>query len=165
MSKIMKLTKGNRGVMICSGCNQEIKCGDQYLKATPYRQKPIIRCVKCGLQPYETSNSNYIRQVGRLKDYWRSRVQVDADDVQGLIDDINSLKDDVEYSLYNMPEQFQDGSVLRERLDALEMCIDELESIDIEEDYEDEDDDEQEDYYIMIPNNYKSDVLSALSNL
>jgi hypothetical protein len=57
-------------------------------------------------------------------------------DLQELVDDITSLKDECENSLDNIPEQLREapaGSTLQERIDALEEWISELEGVQIEE--------------------------------
>jgi hypothetical protein len=54
--------------------------------------------------------------------------------VQEYIDRIMELKEETEQNLENMPEQLQESSILPERIEALNIWISELESIDLEVD-------------------------------
>ena len=56
-------------------------------------------------------------------------------EVQEVIDEINTLKDETEDKLNNMPEQLQygqTGELLQSRIDELDSWISELESVDLE---------------------------------
>lgn len=160
MGKIITQKKSQRGIAICSKCGKMIQIGETYLKGQRYRCKPIVRCTQCGLKSYELSSSDYIRTVGSIKTTWSKKRWADQDDVYDLINKIESLRDDVESSLYSMPEQFQDQSILQDRLQSLEDCLFELNSIDIVE--EEEDDDEEDDFEEV---NYRTDIIGALSCL
>ena len=133
MAKIQVLTKSSRGKAICSKCGKEILSHEKYLKATPYRKEPIIRCLMCGLKDYETSGSKYLRSIGELKYDWKRKYLIHDTVIDDIITKLEIIKDDIEDNLYNLPEQFQSESVLQERLDAIEDCIDDLESIDLQE--------------------------------
>ena len=154
MAKIMRIIKNNRGQAFCSKCKKEIEPGDEYLKATPYRKKPIIRCIDCGIKTYELSSSPYVRQVYSLINWWKSKKWADADDVEHVIKDVEDMKYDVEYSLFNMPS----NTLLQDRLQSLENCLNELETIDIDDDCDIEED---EDCSI----NYRDDIFNALQLL
>lgn len=157
MSKIMKLKKNNRGQAFCSKCKKEILPGTEYLKATPYRRKAIIRCVECGIQPYELSSSPYVKRVHSLIDRWKLTKWATFEDVEYAMEEVEDMKNDVEYSLFNMPSNI----LLQDRAEALEECLDELEAIDTYEDEEDED----EDTNAGLGYNYRTDILSALQIL
>ena len=134
MTKITRQRKTRRGSAICSKCGKEIKVGEEYLKAVPYRRDPVIRCLKCYLRQYELSNSKQVRDLGDIKYYWKVTYGINDGIIDLLIDRIETIKEDVEYNLYSMPEQFQDSSVLAERIEDIEDCLDELRSIDIDQD-------------------------------
>lgn len=56
----------------------------------------------------------------------------DAEQIQGLIDEIVALKEDTEEKLGNMPQQLQDsntGQLMQDRITELETWIDELTEI------------------------------------
>lgn len=58
-------------------------------------------------------------------------------EVSEIIDELNSLRDETEEKLYNMPEQLQDaptGELLQNRVDEVQQMIDDLECIDTEVD-------------------------------
>ena len=167
MAKIYELTKSSRGKAICSKCGKEIIVGEKYNKATPFRRSPIIRCIKCGIKSYETSGSSYIRTVGNLKANWKQRYAIDEDIVDNIMSDIKDIKDEVENSLYNLPEQFQDGNILQDRLDELNDCIDELELIDTS--FYDDIDEDDEDFDVselkFNERELESEISSALGCL
>ena len=79
------------------------------------------------------------------------------EDVEYAMEEVEDMKNDVEYSLFNMPSNI----LLQDRAEALEECLDELEAIDTYEDEEDED----EDTNAGLGYNYRTDILSALQIL
>ena len=167
MARIMILTKNARGKAICSKCGKEIIAREKYNKAIPYRREPIIRCLACGIKPYEASGSSYVRTASSLVNRWRNIGFVYDGILDEVTSDVEDLKYDIEYNLNNLPEQFQDGSILQNRLDSLEDCLNELESIDdsfyYDMDEDDEDYDERE--FKMCESQLKSEIDSALSNI
>lgn len=145
MAKIEKRKKSSRGKsVVCSKCGNPISVGETYLIATPYRMPAIIRCLKCGLKQYETSGSQYVRDVGAIVEEWQETYGTSDGTAEEIISALESIKDDAEESLENIPEQLQDGdagSLLQERIDCLESVISDLEDIcyeDIKEDCRDE---------------------------
>ena len=130
MAKIQVLTKSSRGKAICSKCGKEILSREKYLKATPFRRSPITRCLLCGLKPYETSCSPYKKQVGKLIYDWKKIYGIYDGVVDDIINEVENIKYDIESNLDNMPEQFQDYSVLQDRLGGLDDCLDILNGID-----------------------------------
>jgi len=85
----------------------------------------------------QLTQSSFLQQMYRIEDGLQA-VTPD-DDFQSIIDDVgselNSLKDEVQDSLDNMPEQLQSGptgEMLQSRIDAVEEMINELEDIDID---------------------------------
>ena len=137
MAKIQYIKKSNRGKEVkCLRCGTVIEPGQMYYKAEPYVGPVITRCSSCGLKSYETSGSSYIQTIGRLVEDWRSEysdMQSAAEDIASAIED---LKDELECNLENIPEQLQDGaagSLLQERIEELEDCINSLQDIDYDE--------------------------------
>lgn len=117
----------------CSKCGEVIKPGDTYLKGTPFRRSPVIRCMKCGLRSWELSSSDYVQGVGRICDCWEEDYGCDEDTAQRIADELDSIKDQCQDSLDNMPEGLQEGNtgeLLQERIDCLDDVISELENID-----------------------------------
>lgn len=167
MAKINTLTKSIRGKAFCSKCGKEIVAGEKYLKATPYKRSPIIRCEECGIKPYETSGSMYVRMAGNLVYNWKRMYPLCDTVVDDIISDVESMKDDIESSLYNLPDQFQDGSILQDRLDSLDDCINELEYIDVSfyDDMDENDEDFDELEFRANERGLEMDISSALSNL
>ena len=104
------------------------------MRGSVFRQrKPIIRCPDCGLKPYELSTSDYVRQIGAIVEDWVENYVTDAGDYDGLgeaiANDLQEIMDSCEESLENMPEGLQEGdvgSLLQERIDALEEAISQL---------------------------------------
>ena len=153
MAKIQVLTKSRRGKAVCSKCGKEILPGEKYNKATPFRRESIIRCLNCGIKSYETSCSSYVKWAGSLVYNWERMYPIDETIVDDLMSEIESMKDDIEENLYNLPEQFQYDSILQERLDSLEECLSSLESIDTS--FYDDIDEEDENYELELKGNEK----------
>lgn len=116
----------------CSKCGEVIKVGDTYLKGTPFRRSPVIRCTKCGLRSWELSSSDYVQGVGRVCDCWEEEYGCDEDTAQQIADELDSIKDQCQDSLDNMPEGLQEGDtgqLIQERIDNLDSAISDLEDI------------------------------------
>ena len=166
MAKIQILTKSRRGKAICSKCGKEILPGEKYNKATPFRRKPIVRCIECGIKPYETSCSSYVKWAGSIVNNWEKMYPIDENVIDDLVSDIESIKDDIENNLYNLPEQFQYDSILQDRLNSLEDCLNILETIDIS--FYDNLDDEEDNYENELKaneNGLRIDINTALSSI
>lgn len=117
----------------CSKCGEVIKVGDVYLKGTPFRRSPVIRCTKCGLRGWELSSSDYVQGVGRVCECWEEDYGCDEGTAQSIADELSTIRDNTQDSLDNMPEGLQEGDtgqLLQERIDNLDEAISELESID-----------------------------------
>ena len=119
----------------CSKCGTAIKVGDTYVKGTPFRMKPIIRCSACGLRSWELSSSDYIQGVGRVCDCWQEDYGTEEDTAQQIADELSNIRDDLQDRYDNLPENFQyseNGEIMQERIDNLDSAISELEAIDFE---------------------------------
>lgn len=134
MPKIVKVNKARKDYP-CSECNRYIHSGESYWRGTPFRQKPIIRCVECGIQPYEVSSSEYVKTVGRIAERWEQDYSVDA---EAIIEVLRELSEDLTDKYENLPDglqQSETGELIETRIENLEDVIQQLEGIDTE--YED----------------------------
>lgn len=131
MARIIRVGAA-RKERICSKCGKTIRIGATYLKATPYRQATIYRCTQCGLKSYETSSSEYIREVGSICEDWENSYGLSESTADEIASVLTDLRDQAQDSFDNIPEQLQDGetgSMLQERIDMLDDAISELENI------------------------------------
>ena len=164
----------------CSKCDSLIKKGDTYFRGDRFMTTPLIRCQKCGIRSWECSSSEYTQTVGSVCDCWEETYGVNEDTVQGIIDELETLRDNCQDNLDNMPEGLQEGDtgqLLQERIDCLDDVICELENIDYESiketvlsdnDYDDYDsltDEGKEEVDENIKNNLTDDINEALSQL
>ena len=151
MARIERINKARKETKCCK-CGAVIEVGMSYLKATPYRQRPIIRCIKCGLKSYETSGSEYIKEVGSIVEDWQESYGLHDGVAEEIASALEELRDQQQDSLDNMPEQLQDGDIgmmLQNRIESLETAIDELNDIsweDCESDAESEVESEMGEY-------------------
>lgn len=188
MSKIHRVEK-SRKEQKCSKCGKAIPVGSAYIWSQPRYMGKIIRCVTCGLKPYETSSSEYVRTVGNLQEHWQDDYGIGEDTVDEIVSALEELKESCEAALDNMPDSLRESSptaeLLEGRMDQLETTIDALQDIDLDElradcedveyeDYDDEDDDENdvtEDEYAEdewseeLKQNFCECVDEALGNL
>lgn len=161
----------------CSKCGETIKVGDTYLKGTPFRRSPVICCTKCGLRSWELSSSDYVQGVGRVCDCWEEDYDCDENTAQSIADELDTIKDNCQDSLDNMPEGLQEGDtgqLLQERIDSLDEAISELESIDYDSikegefgdsDYDSLTDEAKEEIDINIKTALTEAINEALSGL
>lgn len=152
----------------CSKCGETIKVGDTYLKGTPFRRSPVIRCLKCGLRGWELSSSDYVQGVGHVCDCWQEDYELGEDTAQEIADELSNIQDNLQDSLDNMPEGLQEGDtgqLLQERIDTLSDVISELESLDydsIKEDAETDFDSEYEEGTPEYQNELEGEIESQL---
>lgn len=160
MGKITKVLK-SRNEYTCGRCLQKIEKGSPYLRGDLNFSRPVIRCCKCGLQPWEVTTSDYQLSVGEIVYHWQDNYDVSEEGRDEIISELESIKDDLEGRLENMPEGLQEGDagqLLQERIDCLESAISDLESIDFElDDDEEMDEDKEIEYRVQIE--------SALENI
>lgn len=135
MGKIKKIEKA-RGEYKCSKCGETIHKGDSYLRGERFRMKPLIACIKCGIKSYELSQSDYVQMVGAICEDWENLYGVSEDTPTSICEELESLRDDLQDRLDNMPENLREnsetGQLLQERIGTLEDTISELENIDID---------------------------------
>lgn len=162
---------------VCSKCGTTIKIGEEYVKGTPFRMKPIIRCNTCGLRPWELSSSDYVLSVGKVCEDWREDYGLGESTAQEIADELSNIRDDLQDRYDNLPENFQyseNGETMQERIDNLESAISDLESIDYENikegelgdsDYDSLTDEAKEELNENINNALAEEIESALSCL
>lgn len=129
MARIERVNKSRKEVVCCK-CGKTLSKGSSYLKATPFHRPTIIRCIECGLRPYETSSSEFVQTCGHIVDKWTIEYGVDPD---AIIEALDDLKETCQDNLDNIPEQLKDGSagsLLQERIEMLGDVINELQLID-----------------------------------
>jgi len=116
---------------VCSKCGEKINVGDTYLKGSPFRQRPIIRCLKCGLEGYELSTSEYVRDIGCIIEKWQETFGINDSTCDDISLNLEDIKCDLEERLENIPEQLREsaGETLQNRIDCIEDTINELSQI------------------------------------
>lgn len=132
MSQITRIEK-SRKAFKCQKCGKELPVGTAYLRGKRNFAKDIIRCTDCGLQPYELSSSDYVRDIGHLKDSWEDDFGTGDGCWEELSSNLNDIRTDLQERLDNMPEQLQEcgsGEVLQNRIDGLDAAIDALDEMD-----------------------------------
>lgn len=135
MGKI-QVNQKSRKETKCGKCRTVIPVGSKYYKGVLNFQRPIIRCAKCGLKSYEVTTSDYIRNVGAIVEDWHEDYEIQSGVWEAIADDLETIKDECEERLYNMPEQLQEadsGLILQERIDTLDSAIDSLRDGDMNE--------------------------------
>ena len=132
----VKVIHKSRKEYRCSKCGKVIPIGSPYYRGELNFAHDIIRCSKCKLKPWEVTTSEYVLAVGPIVNEWRENYGVGEDTPEQIAAELESIRDDVQERLDNMPEGLQEGDIgqtLQERIDNLETAIDELYSIDIED--------------------------------
>ena len=134
MGKVIKVDK-SRKVFKCSKCGKEIPKGSSYYRGKLNFAHDIIRCCKCRLQPWEVTTSEYTRAVGTIVNEWANTYSVCVYAIEQISNELESIRDDVQEKLDNMPESLQEsdtGYLLQERIDNLNTSIEELSNIDVD---------------------------------
>lgn len=136
MAKVQVIQK-SRKENVCRKCGKTIPVGSKYFRGEINFGPTIIRCASCGLQSWEVTTSDYILAVGPIVYNWRDDFDFSDETVaEDIASALESIRDDQQDRLDNMPEQLQDsstGELLQERIDALESAIDELGYIDVDD--------------------------------
>lgn len=128
MGKIQVIQKSRKECK-CFKCGVLIPVGSRYYKGIMFHSKPLTACEKCGLKHYEVTTSDYIRTVGAIVEDWGENYAVEDGVWESIAEALEELKDDLEERLENIPEQLREadaGTLLQERIDALESVISSL---------------------------------------
>lgn len=145
MGKVVRV-KSSRKEWKCSKCGKVIPVGSPYLKGELNFARPIIRCPECGLESWEVTTSDYQLSLGPILYHWQENYEASEEGRDSLVMDLESISDDLQDRLDNMPEGLQEGDtgmLLQERIDGLQSAISDLESIDFDDEDEDADYEEQ----------------------
>lgn len=150
--------KSSRKEWTCGRCRTKIEKGQPYLRGDINFAPPVIRCCKCGLEPWEVTTSDYQLSVGEIVYRWSSNYEANEDGRDSIVSDLESIRDDLQDRLDNMPESLQQGdtgTLLQDRIDSLDSAISDLENIDFED----------EDYDEDCESRYHEEIDSALSDI
>lgn len=134
MGKVTKIAK-SRKEFKCSKCGSVILVGSTYYRGSLNFAHDIIRCSKCKLEPWEVTTSDYRKSVGEILYKWSENFGVEEETAEQIAEELESIRDDLQDRLDNMPEGLQEGDtgqLIQERIDNLESCIDSLYDIDID---------------------------------
>lgn len=146
MGKVTHVKK-SRKEHKCGKCGKVIPIGSEYLKGELNFSPSIIRCVDCGLQSYEVTTSDYQLRVGRLQCDWEC--DYDPSDEQCIEDiaaEIDSIQEELQERLDNMPEGLQAGDagqLLQDRIDLCESVASDIRNIEVDEDASEEDQEDE----------------------
>lgn len=138
MGKILKIEK-SRKEQTCGKCKKLIPKGSKYFKGIMNFRPAMIRCESCCLQYWEVTTSDYLYRTGCLINTWFNNYEITEDGIAQMTNEIQELLDETQEKLDNMPESLQDsdnGILLQERIDAMENCIRDLESVYVDGDKE-----------------------------
>lgn len=125
--------KTGRKEWTCNKCGKVIPIGEEYKSFTPYKQSTRRYHKRCEIPYSHTTNSDYKISVN---DAYEELIAM-AEDINNIEDEqtyqeiyetfnehAEELKDELldeqQDRLDNMPEQLQDGSIVQERVEALE---------------------------------------------
>lgn len=120
----------------CSKCGATISVGQKYYRGELNFARPIIRCDKCKLEYWEVTTSGYQLSVGPIVHKAGEIYELNEIGLEELITDIETIRDECQENLDNMPESLQSspvGELLQERINGLDEAISILENIDIDQ--------------------------------
>ena len=137
---------------VCSKCGTEIHIGDQYLRFSLTRfQKPKILCLVCRPTRSQMTTSAFWGTMYAIEDEIGALTVDDfdglSDTVEGIVGQLEELRDEQEEKRDNMPEGLQDGEIgelLQERYDEVDEMIIELQGVELGIDTEGAEEDEIE---------------------
>lgn len=142
MGKVTKVQKSRRDY-VCGRCGKKIEKGQPYFRGDLNFAPPVVRCCRCGLEPWEVTTSDYQLTAGEIVYRWHQHNDPDECGRDSIVSDLESLRDDLQDRLDNMPEGLQQGDtgqLLQERIDCLDSAISELEDIDFDDEECEEED-------------------------
>lgn len=125
---------------VCSKCEKPIKKGEEYYRFSLTRfQKLRPLCLSCKPTRSQMTGSEFLATLYEIEDEMAGLSVEDMGDAQtivdGLIGQLEELRDETEDKLGNIPEQLQEapvGEMLQGRVDSVEEMIGELEDIETE---------------------------------
>lgn len=134
MAKVQIIQKSRKEYK-CNKCGKVIPVGSRYYKGEINFGPTIIRCSDCKLEAWEVTTSDWQLSTGAIINRWEENYGLSDSTPEELRDEIESIMDDQQERLDNMPEGCQEGDVgqlIQERIDACEAAMDELYHIDID---------------------------------
>lgn len=134
MAKVQVIQKSRKEYK-CSKCGKVIPLGSKYYKGEINFGPTIIRCSDCKLEAWEVTTSDWQLSTGAIINRWEENYGLSDSTPEEIHDEIESIMDDQQERLDNMPEGLQEGDVgqlIQERIDACEAAMDELDNIDID---------------------------------
>lgn len=149
MPRVKTIQKARKAQGQCGKCGCKINKGDAYRKWAFRFGGRHVRCMKpeCSPKQSDLTNSPFLSTLYKIQE--TTFDGEDASDLESqrdkVVGELQSLLDDTQGSLDNMPEGLQQGStgeMLQERISTLEDAINTLENVDctIEDKEEDETD-------------------------
>ena len=132
----------SRKAYTCSKCKKRITKGSTYSRfATNRFAKEVKLCMNCQPTRSQMTSSDFLQQMYAIEDNIQGfSFETLSDDISNAVSEIESLRDQCQEKLDNMPEQLQEsssaGQTLQSRVESCEDMISELEGIDIEFDDE-----------------------------
>lgn len=173
MGKVNVIQKSRKECR-CSKCGKTIPVGSKYYRGSINFHPDIVRCSDCGLESWEVTTSDYQLQAGEIVYRWNENYGVTEDAIESIRGDLESLAEELQERLDNMPESLQDsdtGMILQERIEHLQAAQNELDNVDVDgikeevlDEYNqalDEDEEELEELDWENPDQY-SDVLDIV---
>lgn len=134
MAKVQVIQKSRKEYK-CSKCGKVIPVGSTYYKGEINFGPTIIRCSDCKLEAWEVTTSDWQLSTGAIINRWEENYGLSESTPEELRDEIESIMNDQQERLDNMPESLQEGDVgqlIQERIYACEAAIDELDNVDID---------------------------------
>jgi len=139
-----------------SGCVNVIKKGDEYYRFSLTRFQSLRPlCLGCKPTRSQMTSSEFMSTMCAIEDEDIAGLSVEAvaDDapsfIEGIVGQLEELRDETEEKRDNMPESLQDapvGELLQGRVDSVEEMINELEDIETDIDAELSEEEKQERY-------------------
>lgn len=132
MGKVKRIEKSRKECK-CNRCAKVIPVGSSYLRGTLNFNPDIVRCTMCGLQAWEVTTSEYQLAVGEIVYRWSENHSADFDGVEDIKSELESIRDEQQEKLDNMPDSLRDadtGMLIQDRIDNLEGVINELDGFD-----------------------------------
>lgn len=108
MGKVNVIQKSRKECR-CSKCGKTIPVGSKYYRGSINFHPDIVRCSDCGLESWEVTTSDYQLQAGEIVYRWNENYGVTEDAIESIRGDIESLAEELQERLDNMPESLQDS--------------------------------------------------------
>lgn len=126
-----KLTEHKaRKVYKCYKCGKVINIGDRYKKININFTTPKTVCLKCPIKRTDLTTSAYLKELYYIQDKdYDSTIECYEDLQANAIDELETLRDETESKIDNMPESLQESPVaemLQNRYDSLDDAINQL---------------------------------------